>query len=253
MPDSREQTRILAIHAHPDDIEFQCAGTLALLKQEGCAVTMAVMTSGDCGSAELSPEEISRVRRAEAARSAELLGADFVCLEFRDLSIVVDNESRRRVVEAIRRAKPDIVITAPLVDYMSDHEQTARLVRDACFIAPIPNYTTHQREPAGAIDRIPHLYFCDPIDGTDYRGQLVSPEFVVDISSTFALKEQMLACHDSQRVWLRKQHGMDEYLESCRRFSALRGSELSVEFGEGFTQYKGHAYPSDNLLLKLLP
>ena len=60
--------RILAIHAHPDDVEFQCAGTLALLAQRGHHLTIATMTPGDCGSAELGPEEIGFVRREEARR-----------------------------------------------------------------------------------------------------------------------------------------------------------------------------------------
>src|SRR5271154_2197279 len=85
--------RILAIHAHPDDVEFQCAGTLALLAQRGCPIVIATMTPGDCGSAEHSAEEIARIRRDEAARSARIIGAEYVCLEFRDLSIVIDNPS----------------------------------------------------------------------------------------------------------------------------------------------------------------
>jgi LmbE family N-acetylglucosaminyl deacetylase len=210
------------------------------------------MTPGDCGSAELGPDEISRIRRREAADSAALIGAEYVCLEFRDLSIEHDNASRRRVTEALRRARPDIVITAPLVDYMSDHEMTSKLVRDACFNAPIPNYRTNNEPPAAPLDRIPHVYHVDPIEGTDYYGKTISPEFIVDVSPTFELKLQMLACHDSQRAWLKKQHGMDEYLDACRRHSSSRGQQIGVKFGEGFTQYKGHPYPADNLLLELL-
>src|SRR6478735_12095214 len=104
-------TRVLAIHAHPDDLEFQCAGTLALLRQAGCHVTIATMTPGDCGSAEHDAEAIAAIRRAEAQASADLIGADYICLEFRDLAIFEDDESRRRVVEALRRARPDLVIT----------------------------------------------------------------------------------------------------------------------------------------------
>ena len=96
--------RILAIHAHPDDVEFQCAGTLALLAQKGCAITIATMTPGDCGSAEHSAEEIAEIRRGEASASAAILGAEYVCLEFRDLSITVDNASRGKVCECLRRA-----------------------------------------------------------------------------------------------------------------------------------------------------
>jgi len=252
MPEIVDSVRILAIHAHPDDIEFQCAGSLALLGQAGCSLTLATMTPGDCGSAELPPQDISRVRRAEAAASAAVLGADYVCLEFRDLSIVDDNEHRRRVTEALRRTRPDIVLTAPPVDYMSDHEMTSRLVRDACFNAPIPNYTTGSQDPAAPIEDIPHLYYVDPIEGTDHAGRRIQPDFIVDISATFEIKQQMLACHDSQRAWLRRQHGIDEYLERNGRWSAQRGAEIGVAFGEGFTQHKGHPYPADNRLLQLL-
>ncbi|MSR57910.1 MAG: PIG-L family deacetylase [Planctomycetaceae bacterium] len=244
--------RVLAIHAHPDDIELQCAGTLALLKQRGCHITLATMTAGDCGSAELGPEEIARVRRAESQASAALLGADCLCLEFHDLGIDHDTDSRRRVTESVRRARPDLVITAPPIDYMSDHEMTSRLVRDACFAASIPNYSTRQWDPAPILDKIPHLYYVDAIEGIDYFGNSLPTEFVVDISATFALKLEMLACHASQRNWLLKQHGLDEYLESCRKWSAKRGSEIGAAYGEAFTQHKGHPYPHDNRLHELL-
>jgi LmbE family N-acetylglucosaminyl deacetylase len=252
MTESQTPPRILAIHAHPDDIEFQCAGTLLRLKRRGCAITMVTMTPGDCGSAELGSEEISAVRRAEAKKSADLIGAEYHCLEFRDLSITHDNDSRRRVTELVRRVRPDIVITAPPVDYMSDHEMTSRLVRDACFNASCPNYATQQWDPAPASERVPHLYYVDAIEGVDWYGKPLPVDFIVDISETFEKKLEMLACHDSQRAWLRKQHGLDEYLEGCRRWSSARGKELGVAYGEGFTQHRGHPYPQDNRLLQLL-
>lgn len=252
MSNASSKPRILAIHAHPDDLEFQCAGTLALLKQRGCEITMVTMTPGDLGSAELPPEEIASIRRGEAARSAELLGAEYRCLEFSDLSICFDNESRHRVAEIIRRSRPDIVITAPPVDYMSDHEMTCQLVRDACFNASVPNYSTRQWDPAPPMTKIPYLYYVDALEGMDYFGKPLVPEFVVDISSTFELKQQMLACHDSQRAWLRQQHGIDEYLESNKRWSETRGKEIGVAYGEAFTQHKGHPYPGDNLIVQLL-
>lgn len=244
--------RILAIHAHPDDIELQCAGTLIRLKQKGCQIALATMTPGDCGSAELSPEEIAEVRRMEALRSAQLLGAEYDCLEFRDLSIVVDNDSRRRVTEIVRRKKPDIVITAPPIDYMSDHEMTSRLVRDACFNASCPNYVTHQWDPAPPTEKIPHLYYVDAIQGIDYYGRPLPTDFIVDVTETFEEKLKMLACHESQRAWLRRQHGLDEYLDGCRRWGAERGKEIGVSYGEAYTQHRGHPYPHDNLLVQLL-
>lgn len=244
--------RVLAIHAHPDDVELQCAGTLWRLKQLGCPISIATMTPGDLGSAELPPAEIAAVRRAEAQRAADLLGADYFCLEFRDLQILVDNDGRRRVTEALRKARADIVLTAPPVDYMSDHEMTSRLVRDACFAASVPHYLTQQWDPAPPLDRIPHLYYVDAIEGIDYFGREQEYDFIVDISATIESKLEMLACHASQREWLRRQHGLDEYLDGCRRWSAKRGAQIGTAYGEAFRQHSGHPYPHDNRLVELL-
>ena len=244
--------RILALHAHPDDLEFQCAGTLTLLRQAGCHVTLATMTPGDCGSAEHDAEAIAAIRRAEAKASADRIGAEFLCLEFRDLAVFNDDESRRRVTECLRRVRPDVVLTAPPVDYLCDHEMTSLLVRDACFTAPIPNYTTRQWDPAPALAKIPRLYFVDAIEGADRDGRPLPAGFHVDVSSVFAVKREMLACHASQRNWLLRQHGIDEYLDSQAAWSRRRGSEVGVEHAEAFRQYLGHAYPQDNLMLAVL-
>ncbi len=243
---------ILAIHAHPDDVEFQCAGTLALLAERGHRVAIATMTPGDCGSAEEPAEAIAARRRAEAVAAAAALGAEAHCLEFRDLQIVHDNPSRRRVTEFLRRIRPDLVLTAPPLDYMADHEVTSRLVRDACFNASVPNYATDAAEPAPALGKIPHLYYMDAIEGTDAYGDPLPVGFLVDVSRVYDRKRAMLACHESQRAWLRRQHGVDEYLETQRRWSRRRGWELGVEHAEGFRQHKGHAYPNDDLLRSLL-
>jgi LmbE family N-acetylglucosaminyl deacetylase len=253
-PSKRDRPiRILAIHAHPDDVEFQCAGTLALLQRAGCQITIATMTAGDCGSAELAPEAIAAVRRREAKASADLLGADYMCLEFKDLLIAVNDDARRRVTEALRRARPDIVLTAPPADYMSDHEFTSRLVRDACFNGSIRNFATHQWEPAPPTERVPHLYYVDPIEGIDPMGEPVQPEFHVAIdAATFDLKRRMLACHESQRGWLLKQHGIDEYLNKMEEWTRHRGAEVGATYAEAFRQHRGHPHPQTNLLLELV-
>jgi len=247
-----EPLRVLAIHAHPDDVEFQCAGTLALLRQARHVVIIATMTPGDCGSAVHDAEAISGIRREEARASAALIGAKYVCGEFRDLAIFNDDDSRRRVTEILRRTRPDIILTAPPVDYIADHEMTCLLVRDACFAASCPNYVTRQWEPAPPLEGIPHLYFVDPLEGTDRGGVRVPVDFHVDVSSVFATKREMLACHASQREWLLRQHGIDEYLESQARWGAIRGAEIGVDQAEAFRQYRGHPYPHDNRLLSAI-
>src|SRR5262249_16099011 len=247
-----QSLRALAIHAHPDDVEFQCAGTLVLLRGAGHDVTIATMTPGDCGSAVHNAETIASIRREEARSSAALIGADYHCLEFRDLAIFNDDDSRRRVTEFLRRVRPDLNLTAPRVDYHCDHEMTSLLVCDACFAAPVPNYPTRHSEPAPPRGRSPHLYYVDTIRGID-RGRCAIPSgFCIDVSRVFALKQQMLACHASQRNWLLRQHGMDEYLESQSKWGAHRGAEIGVAQAEGFRQYLGHPYPQDNWLLALI-
>jgi hypothetical protein len=62
------------------------------------------------------------------------------------------------------------------------------------------------------------------------------------------MKEQMLLCHESQLGWLRAHHGVQEYVESMRALSSMRGAMVSVQFAEGFRQHLGHAYPQDNIL-----
>jgi LmbE family N-acetylglucosaminyl deacetylase len=252
MADGNDRKRILAIHAHPDDVEFQCAGALLLLAQRGHTAVVATMTPGDCGSAEHSAEEIAAIRREEAKAAAAILGAECHCLEFRDLQIVHDNPSRKRVTEFLRRVRPDVVLTAPPVDYMSDHEVTSRLVRDACFNASVPNYVTESKDSAPPLERIPHLYYVDAVEGGDHFGDPHPVGLHVDITTVFETKKRMLACHASQRNWLMKQHGIDEYLDMGARWSRRRGWEMGVPYGEGFRQHRGHPYPHDDLLRSLL-
>ncbi|HUW83429.1 MAG TPA: PIG-L family deacetylase [Phycisphaerae bacterium] len=248
-----EAKRVLAFMAHPDDIEFLCAGTLARLRREaGCHVTLATATTGDCGSTELGPAEISRVRYRECLAGAAILQADYLCAECMDLLVMYDRPTVLRFLEIVRRARPDIVITHSPVDYMADHETVPQLVRAATFGGPVPNLVTEAADPVAPTPRVPHLYYADPLDGRDHFAHSVEPEFVVDISSVIDVKEQMLTCHASQREWLRAHHGIDQYLIAMKEASAARGRLINVQYGEGFRQHLGHAYPQDNLLLALL-
>jgi LmbE family N-acetylglucosaminyl deacetylase len=218
------KTAILAVHAHPDDIEILAGGTLAALAAAGHPLSIVTMTPGDCGSADLASEAIASVRRQEAAQSTALIGAAYRCAEFRDLAIFSDDPSRRRVVELLRRARPDLVLTASPVDYLCDHEATSQLVRDACFAAPVPNCLTGALDPAPPLPAIPHLYFMDAIGGVDREGRPVAPDFFVDVTARFATKKAMLAQHSSQREWLLRHHGIDDYLELMERWPGSAGA-----------------------------
>ena len=80
-------TAVLAIHAHPDDIETLCAGTLAVLAAAGHQIRIATVTGGDLGSTATAPPETSRIRQAEAARVAALSGAEYRCGDVPDLGV----------------------------------------------------------------------------------------------------------------------------------------------------------------------
>jgi len=243
---------ILAIHAHPDDVEILAAGTLAQLSAAGHRVTIVSMTPGDCGSRHRAPEDIAAMRRKEAAAAAQRIGAAYGCAEFRDLAIFNDDGSRRRVTETLRAVRPDVVVTASPVDYMCDHEATSALVRDACFGAPAANYTTSAVSPAPALATVPHLYFMDPIGGVDRENRPVIADFYVDIGPQFETKRAMLAEHASQREWLLAQHGIDDYLLTMERWTREAGRRAGVIFAEGFRHYRGHPYPATPLLEDLL-
>ena len=242
-------TTILAIHAHPDDIETLGAGTLALLAAHRHRLRIVTVTAGDCGSAVTDPATTARIRKAEAAAAAAMIGADYRCADIPDLSVFNDDPCRRRVTEMIRWAAPDIVLTASPADYHPDHEAVSLLVRDACFAASVPNYATGEARIMAAI---PHLYFMDPIGGRDREGVRVVPDFGVDVATAFAAKQAMLAAHASQDSWVSKQHGISDHQASMEAWTRRRGKDFGVELAEGFRQYRHHPYPRTPLLQELL-
>src|SRR3954464_3061937 len=108
---------VLAVHAHPDDIEHLAAGTLAVLAAKGHAIRIATLTAGECGSAATDLSETARIRKAEAAAAAEMIGAQYRCADLPDLGVFNDDASRRAVTELIRWARPDAVLAASPADY----------------------------------------------------------------------------------------------------------------------------------------
>jgi LmbE family N-acetylglucosaminyl deacetylase len=246
---------VLAALAHPDDAEFLCAGTLIRLAQEhGWEVHIATMTPGDCGSVEYPPEEIARIRRGEGAAAAAAIGGKYHCVEERDLRVVYNEATLEKVVRLLNAVRPRVVITHSPDDYHLDHEQCSKLVRAATFAAPIPNFlhAPGQNEPNPPLDHIPYLFYCDPLDGKDAFGNFIRPAFRIDVANVIELKAKMLACHASQRNWLAKHHGVDNYITSMRDWAAFQGKQAGVSYAEGFRQHLGHSYPQDNLLGKLL-
>lgn len=243
---------VLALFAHPDDVEFLAAGTLALLADGGAGIHIATMTAGDCGSTLLPAAKISRIRRREAEKAARLLGAGYTCLGEKDLRIFYDHRTLARVMELVRRHDPALVLTHSPQDYMLDHEITSRLCQSACFGAMAPNFRTGARRPAKALRAIPHLYYAQPFGGTDILGKKIPSSIFVDITRSFERKEQMLACHESQRAFLRAQQDIPDTLTMMGKMGDLAGKVSGFARAEGFRQHLGQGFPQDNLLGDLL-
>ena len=239
---------VLAFLAHPDDAEFLCAGTLIRLADAGWSVHIGTATAGDCGSVTEDSWTIAAVRTGEARRAAALIGATYHCLGEPDALVVYDKPTLRKTIEMFRAVGPSLVFTHPAKDYMMDHEMVHPLARAAAFICAAPNISAAPLPPGA---RIPHLYYCDPVTGCDPSGQPVEPTTWIDITAQMERKEQMLACHASQRQWLQAHHGMDEYMETMRRLGRMRGEGCHCRFAEAFVQHRGHAFPQDDLLTEL--
>lgn len=241
----------LSFLAHPDDAEMQCAGTLIRLRDAGWEIHIATVANGDCGTATLGKAEIAAIRRREGAAAAAKIGATYHCLDESDLRVVFDKATICHATDLFRRVAPSLVFTHPRHDYMLDHEVVHTLARAAAFSYPIPNASNL---PVVAGSAIPWLYYCDPIESRDpYTGALVEPTTYVDVSAQIDRKIEMLVCHASQREWLRAHHGMDEYVEACKRYGAERGRQIGTTYAEAFVQHRGHAFPQNDLIAQLFP
>lgn len=239
------EKNVLCLVAHPDDAEFQCAGTLALLAAKGWNIHIATMTPGDAGSVTLNREEISKVRRAEAANAAAILNGTYHCMECDDVFIMYDRPTLLKVIALIRKVRPLIVFTASQSDYMFDHEITGQHTQTACLAAGIPNIEIAGTTP---YKYVPHLYYLDPMGGTDKLGHEVKSDILVDISSVIGTKEKMLCCHASQRNWLFEISKVDEYVIMMKNFAEKKGAEIGTAYAEGFRQHLGFSYPHSNIL-----
>lgn len=217
--------RVMAIGAHPDDLEILCAGTLARYAAEGHAVTMCHVARGDRGSYEHSREEIATIRDKEARSAAELIGAQYLALDVPDGEVnASDPRQRELVVEAVRVARPDVVLAHAPNDYMTDHVEASRLALDCSFLATLPLFETASPHLAG----VPALAYMETVTGNDF----VPTEFV-DISGFIEAKLEMLSQHDSQLKWLADHDGVD-MLDQVRTVSRYRGLQCGVDYAEGF-------------------
>ena len=215
---------VLAIGAHPDDIEILCGGTMALYAEAGAKVTFAIATNGEVGGGGADPAKIAAQRFEEAAASTSRLGADLIWMGFPDEMLFNDRASRVAFIDAYRQARADVVFVHSTDDYHPDHRIAGQIAIDSRIPAAVP----HVRTRYPALDRIPHLFVMDTLGGISFE-----PEFLVDISRHQALKEELLRLHASQVEWMQRAYG-DDYIAEARKQAEVRAGHTRWDFVEGF-------------------
>jgi N-acetylglucosamine malate deacetylase 1 len=208
---------VIAIGAHPDDIEFYMAGTLLLLERAGYQTHYFNLSSGNCGSAAENSARTRSRRQTEARAAAAILSAQFHPCIADDLEILYEVSLLRQVAAVIREVRPNIVLTHSPQDYMEDHTNTCRLAVTATFARGMPNFRTTPRRRA--IDGETALYHCMPHGLRDGLRRRVMPACFVNTSTVLNIKRGALAQHRSQKEWLDASQGLNSYLDTMESLS----------------------------------
>ena len=217
--------RVLAIMCHPDDMELSCSGTLIKYKKMGHDVIACHAANGNMGHVVIMPAELREIRIKEAQRAAAMAGFEILTADINDLTMNSANEEQlKKLIRIIRYAKPDVIITHHPDDYCSDHVELSKLVFKASFDASCPHFMPE----LGSAVQVTPLYYSDTSRSVNFI-----PTEYVDITEEMELKEQMLACHESQLKWLKDHDGID-IIAVQRARAADRGSQCKAKYAEGF-------------------
>jgi len=232
---------ILALGAHPDDVEFTTAGTLIKYARAGHKIFVALTTSGNIGSNVIEGrEEIARTREAEQMEAAGVYGAKVRFLRYDDEGLQDTPQLRKDVIDAIRWAAPDVIFTNFPGDMSTDHNVTGTVV--GRVMLSLPGKNVPASEPPLA--KTPSLFYWDTGAGLHFE-----PEFYVDVTDTMEDKLKALALHKSQFAWMSTFQGVS-LTEHSRILGAFRGLAINRPYAEGFRAYRIHGYMPD---FKLLP
>lgn len=220
---------ILAVGAHPDDVELSISGTLAVQKKKGNSFGILDLTQGELGTRG-TPE----IRLQEAEEAARIQGATFrVNLGFRDGLFTGTESEKMEIVKVIRAARPEIIVANASVDRHPDHGRAAKLVEDAWFLAGLKTIETHID---GNVQerwrpRVVYHYIQDYI---------VKPDVVVDISDTFDLKMESIRAfrsqfYDPESTELESPLTNKDFFDQIAGRARSLGRQIGVEYGEGLT------------------
>lgn len=228
----------MAVGAHPDDVELCVGGTIIKEVQAGTRVVVVDLTAGELGTRGSAKE---RLREAECA--AQVMGvAERLCLHLPDGFFQPDRESILKLVEVIRRFRPDVVLFPAPYERHPDHERAHRLVREALFLAGLRRIETGGLEPFRPSLALAYIQFYE-----------LKPDVIVDISDVWDRKLEAIRCYRSQ---FDPSYPAPTTILSERRFMAFLegrarhwGAQIGVEFGEGLVALRPLGVVRPSLLI----
>lgn len=222
---------ILAFAAHPDDTELSCAGTLAMHISKGDKVGVIDFTRGEMGTRG-TPE----IREEEATASAKILGLSIrENLEFEDAYFVNDKAHQLKVVAAIRKYQPEVILANAIYDRHPDHGRASKLAVDACFLSGLAKVETVNSDGNDQKPWRPRAVY------HYIQSQFITPDFIVDVSDHWETKMNAIKAFKSQ-FFDPNSKEPETYISSPQFMEMLesRGKELGhsigVKYGEGFTK-----------------
>ncbi len=212
---------ILAVCAHPDDLEVCAAGIFAKAKKEGMKTGLVIFTKGESGGYAQKCE-----REAEAMKASEILQLDyFAMLEFPDAGVFFTKETVDALILHLRKCMPRVILTLQEKDYHPDHVAVSRITKAACFTAGLKKYADDDSE--WHYEAL--LFF-----GADNRTNMQRPDIYVDISDVIEIKKRACMAHKSQNI-------LSCAMELAREY----GRNAKVDYAEGL--YLGHSLTIDSL------
>ena len=178
---------ILAIGAHPDDVELGCGGTLLSHMAKGRKVGILDLTRGELGT-----RGSAELRDQEAAAAAQILGIGIrENLAFEDGFFQNDSDHQLAIVSIIRKYQPEIILANAINDRHPDHGRAAKLISDACFLSGLPKIET-------MLDGQPQAKWRPQAVYHYIQAYYAEPDFVVDISDYFEQKMKAVNAYGSQ-------------------------------------------------------
>lgn len=220
---------ILAIGAHPDDVELGCGATIAKEISNGKKVGILDLTRGELGT-----RGSAEIRDVEAANAAKILGVSMRHnLEFLDGFFVNNAAAQLEVIKIIRKYKPEIVLCNAIDDRHIDHGKGSQLASDACFLSGLPKIETIHEGNHQKAWRPKHVYHY-------IQWKNIEPDFVVDVTGFIDKKQAAVFAYESQfHSENTKEPETPITSTNFRDSIAYRAQDLGrligVEHAEGFT------------------